>query len=129
MKTIMSIIDYILDFIKRILVRFKNDKFGLSFIINIFILPDFLSDKNVNIIRKFKVIFSLAVPILYFISAIDIVPEIITGIFGFIDDIIVMIWSLGKVNEELDKYKKNINKNVNQNIINDDNNKIKDEDE
>lgn len=129
MKTIMSIIDYILDFIKRILVRFKNDKFGLSFIINIFILPDFLSDKNVNIIRKFKVIFSLVVPILYFISAIDIVPEIITGIFGFIDDIIVMIWSLGKVNEELDKYKKNINKNVNQNIINDVNFKIKDEDE
>ena len=94
--------DMILDTFKRVLVRFKNAKFGLLFFINIFKIPDFLTDNRVNIFSKFKLIFSLLTAILYIISGIDLIPEIITGMFGFIDDIFVLVWSLGIVNEEID---------------------------
>ncbi|MBO3443002.1 DUF1232 domain-containing protein [Clostridium sp. CCUG 7971] len=113
----MKFIDFLLDGLKRILVRFKNAKFGLLFIINIFSIPDFITDRNVSIISKFKVIFSLGIAILYMVSGIDFIPEMITGIFGFIDDILVVVWSLGIVNEELAKYKKSIKENIDPNII------------
>lgn len=127
MKNIISYIDFFLDLLKRMLVRFKDNKFGLSFIINIFVLPDFFADKNVNIFSKFKVLFSLALPIIYFVSVIDIVPEILTGVFGYIDDIMVMIFSLGKVNEELHRYKKSIKNSKDPNIIDGVNFHIKDD--
>lgn len=127
MKNIISYIDFFLDLLKRMLVRFKDNKFGLSFIINIFVLPDFFADKNVSIFSKFKVLFSLALPIIYFVSVIDIVPEILTGVFGYIDDIMVMTFSLGKVNEELYRYKKSIKDNKDSNIIDGVNFHIKDD--
>ena len=68
-----------------------------------FKIPDFLTDNRVNIFSKFKLIFSLLTAILYIISGIDLIPEIITGMFGFIDDIFVLVWSLGIVNEEIEK--------------------------
>lgn len=111
------IIDIILDTFKRVLVRFKNAKFGLLFFINIFKIPDFLNDNRVNIFSKFKLIFSLATAILYIISAIDLVPEIFIGMFGFIDDIFVLLWSLGIVNEEIEKYKEILNNSKDSNII------------
>ena len=127
MKNIISYIDFFLDLLKRMLVRFKDNKFGLSFIINIFVLPDFFADKNVSIFSKFKVLFSLALPIIYFVSFIDIVPEILTGVFGYIDDIMVMTFSLGKVNEELYRYKKSIKDNKDSNVIDGVNFHIKDD--
>lgn len=117
MKKIMKFIDFLLDGLKRILVRFKNAKFGLLFIINIFSIPDFITDRKVSIISKFKVIFSLGIAILYMVSGIDFIPEMITGVFGFIDDILVVVWSLGIVTEELAKYKKSIKENIDPNII------------
>lgn len=117
MKKLMKVIDFLLDGLKRILVRFKNAKFGLLFIINIFSIPDFITDRKVSIISKFKVIFSLGIAILYMVSGIDFIPEMITGIFGFIDDILVVVWSLGIVTEELAKYKKSIKENIDPNII------------
>jgi uncharacterized membrane protein YkvA (DUF1232 family) len=51
------------------------------------------------------------------VSGIDFIPEMITGLFGLIDDILVMVWSLGIVNEELVKYKKSIKENTDPNII------------
>jgi len=117
MKEIMKVIDFLLDGLKRILVRFKDAKFGLLFIINIFIIPDFITDRDVSIISKFKVISSLGIAILYMVSGIDFIPEMITGLFGLIDDILVMVWSLGIVNEELAKYKKGIKENTDPNII------------
>ncbi|MGX4598625.1 YkvA family protein [Faecalimicrobium sp. JNUCC 81] len=129
MKKIMKFIDFLLDGLKRILVRFKNAKFGLLFIINIFSIPDFITDRNVSIISKFKVIFSLGIAILYIVSGIDFIPEMITGVFGFIDDILVVVWSLGIVNEELAKYKKSIKENIDPNIIEGINFHIKDDKE
>ncbi|MEG1141868.1 MAG: DUF1232 domain-containing protein [Clostridia bacterium] len=117
MKNLIKIINFLLDRLKKILVRFKNAKFGLSFIINVFSIPDFIIDKNVNIISKFKLIFSLATAIFYVISGIDFIPEMLAGLFGFIDDILVVMWSLGIVNEELEKYKKMIKENIDPNII------------
>lgn len=129
MKKIMKVIDILLDVLKKILVRFKNAKFGLLFIINIFSIPDFITDRNVSIISKFKVIFSLGIAILYMVSGIDFIPEMITGIFGLIDDILVVLWSLGIVNEELEKYKKSIKENIDPNIIEGVNYSIKDDKE
>jgi uncharacterized membrane protein YkvA (DUF1232 family) len=131
MKDSVKVIDIFLDKFKKVLVRFRDAKFGLLFIVNIFKLPDFFTDRDVNIISKFKVAFSLGTAMLYIISGIDFIPEMILGAFGFIDDIFVLVWSLGIVNEEIEKYKKKLkeNENINKNIIDGVKFDIKDEDE
>ena len=124
MSKISFATNIILDIFKKVLIRFKNAKFGLLFFINIFKISDFLSDNRVSIFSKIKSIFSLATAILYIISGIDLIPEIFIGTFGFIDDLFVLVWSLGIVNEEIEKYKKilkdsndpNVIENVNYNI-------------
>lgn len=117
MKNLMKVISVLLDGLKRVLVRFREAKLGLLFIINIFKVPDFISDKRVSIINKFRVIFALATSIIYIVSGIDFIPEIIVGAFGFIDDIFVLVWSLGIVSEEIEKYKKMIKENKDPNVI------------
>jgi len=107
----------ILDTLKKVLVRFKNAKFGLLFFINIFKIPDFLTDNRVNIFSKIKLIFSLSTAILYIFSGIDFIPEILLGAFGFVEDIFVLVWSLGIVNEEIEKYKKILKDSKDPNII------------
>ena len=129
MSKMSFVTDMILDTFKIVLVRFKNAKFGLLFFINIFKIPDFLTDNRVNIFSKFKLIFSLLTAILYIISGIDLIPEIITGMFGFIDDIFVLVWSLGIVNEEIEKYKKILKYSKDPNVIENVNYNIYDEDE
>ena len=119
MNKMSFIIDMLLNALKKTLVRFKDAKFGLLFFINIFKIPDFLSDNRVNIISKAKLIFSLAVAVIYIISGIDFIPELITGLFGFVDDAFVLLWSLGIVNEEIEKYKKMIKDSKDPNIIED----------
>ena len=119
MNKMSFIIDRLLNALKKTLVRFKDAKFGLLFFINIFKIPDFLSDNRVNIISKAKLIFALAVAVIYIISGIDFIPELITGLFGFVDDAFVLLWSLGIVNEEIEKYKKMIKDSKDPNIIED----------
>ncbi|MGL5693224.1 MAG: YkvA family protein [Peptostreptococcaceae bacterium] len=122
-----NIIDVFLDGLKRTLVRFKNAKFGLLFIIDIFKIPDFMTDNRVSIINKLKVVFSIGVSILYFVAGIDLIPEMITGVFGLFDDLFVLVWSLGIVSEEIQKYKKMIKEEKDPNIIENVNFEIKDE--
>ena len=86
MIKVSFVANIILDVLKKVLVRFKNAKFGLLFFINIFKVPDFLTDNRVNIFSKFKLGISIFIAILYIISGIDLIPEIFTGIFGFVDD-------------------------------------------
>ena len=129
MKNLMKVIDVLLDGLKRVLVRFREAKLGLLFIINIFKIPDFISDKRVNIVNKLRLIFALATAIIYIVSGIDFIPEIIAGVFGFIDDIFVLVWSLGIVNEEIEKYKKMIKENEDPDVIEDVDFHIRDEKE
>ena len=75
MSKMSFITDVILDTFKRVLVRFRNAKFGLLFFTNIFKIPDFLTDNRVNIFSKFKLIFSLSTAILYIVSGIDFHPR------------------------------------------------------
>lgn len=117
MNKIIKVIDILLDQLKKVLVRFRKSKFGLLFIVNVFKIPDFITDRRVSIISKFKVIFAFGVALLYIISGIDLIPEIITGVFGLVDDIFVFIWCLGIINEEVEKYKKIIKEENNPNII------------
>lgn len=119
MKKAFNFIDILLDTLKKTLVRFKNAKFGLLFIANLFKLPDFFTDRDVNIISKAKVGFALLTALVYTVSGIDFLPEMIAGVFGFIDDIFVLIWSLGIVNEEVEKYKKIKKERHDPNIIED----------
>ena len=49
MKILFKWIDIFLDTFKKTLVRFKNSKFRILFIVNLFKLPDFYKDKSVNI--------------------------------------------------------------------------------
>lgn len=127
MENLTRIIDILLDSLKRVLVRFRKAKFGLGFIINIFKIPDFLIDKRVNIINKSRLIFALATALIYMISGIDLIPEMIAGIFGFIDDIFVIIWSLGIANEEIEKYKAMLKDEHDPNVIDDVDFTIKDD--
>lgn len=127
MKTLLKVINVLLDQLKKILVRFKNAKFGLLFFINIFKIPDFLTDIRVSIFSKLRLIFAVIISILYIVSSVDLIPEIITGAFGFIDDILVLIWSLGIVSEEIEKYKHMINESEDPRIIDDVNYSVRDE--
>lgn len=115
----LSIVDRMLDWLKKVLVRFKNAGFGLFFIKNLFTLPDFFSDKNYNIVHKVKVVFTFLVTIIYFMSSIDVIPEFALGGFGFIDDLFILMWSIGLINEELDNYKLEEKKNPRSKIIED----------
>lgn len=117
MNKISFFTNMILDTLKKVLVRFKNAKFGLLFFVNIFKIPDFLTDNRVNIFSKIKLIFSLSTAILYILSGIDVIPEILLGAFGFVDDIFVLVWSLGIVNEEIEKYKNILKDGKDPNVI------------
>lgn len=127
MGTLTKLIDIFLDTLKKTLVRFRKSKFGFGFIINIFKIPDFLTDKRVNIISKSRLVFAIATALIYMISGIDFIPEMIAGIFGFIDDIFVVVWSLGIANEELEKYKQLIKDDKYSNVIDNVDFKIKDD--
>lgn len=127
MGTLTRFIDAFLDTLKKTLVRFRKSKFGFGFIINIFKIPDFLTDRRVNVISKFRLIFALATALIYMISGIDFIPEMIAGIFGFIDDIFVVVWSLGIANEELEKYRQILKDDKDSNVIDNVDFKIKDD--
>lgn len=129
MEFLKRVIDIILDTLKKILVRFKNAKFGLLFIFDLLKLPDFMTDKRINIINKVRVVSVLIFTVSYFVSGIDIIPEMIAGVFGFIDDAIVLIWSIGIVNEEINKYRIIAKKEKHSNIIENVEFSIKDEEE
>ncbi|UWD50093.1 DUF1232 domain-containing protein [Clostridioides difficile] len=129
MEFFKKIIDIILDTLKKILVRFKNAKFGLLFIFDLLKLPDFMTDKRINIVNKVRVVSVLVFTVSYFVSGIDIIPEMIAGVFGFIDDAIVLIWSIGLVNEEINKYRIIAKKDKHSNIIENVEFSIKDEEE
>lgn len=116
---ISTIIDILLNTLKKTLVRFKDAKFGIMFFINIFKLPDFFIDKRVSIISKSKVVFSIIAVLIYLMLGIDFIPEMILGMFGLFDDLLVVTWCLGIINEEIEKYKKIVKEDKNSNIIED----------
>ncbi len=116
----------ILDRLKKIIVRFRESKFGLLFIINIFKIPDFLADKRVDILTRIKVLLVMVITGAYFLSGIDLIPELILGAFGFADDGLLLIWGIGIISEEIEKYKKMINEKDGKTVINDVDYEIKD---
>ena len=101
----LSIINRLLDWFKLVLVRFKNAGFGIFFVKNLFILPEFFKDREANVFSKIKIVSTFLVTIFYFMSSIDFIPEILLGGLGFIDDVFILVWSIGLINEELNKYK------------------------
>ncbi|MGN1031973.1 MAG: YkvA family protein [Intestinibacter sp.] len=127
MNNFSNIVNILLDWIKNVLVRFKKAGFGVFFIKNLFILPDFFTDKELNILSKMKVVFTFLVTMFYFMSSIDLMPEILFGGFGFIDDLLILVWAIGSINEELSNYKMILDSSPKSKIIEDVNWKIKDD--
>ncbi|CEQ18529.1 DUF1232 domain-containing protein [Paraclostridium sordellii] len=117
MKKVIKGFELFLDIFKKKLVKLKNNKFGISYLINLLKVLNFYKDKDVSLISKFKVTFSILIALIYLILGIDFIPEFLLGAFGFVDDLIVIIWSLGIVNNEIEKYKKLKKEIKNSNII------------
>ncbi|GAA0105688.1 DUF1232 domain-containing protein [Paraclostridium sordellii] len=117
MKKVIKGFELFLDIFKKKLVKLKNNKFGISYLINLFKVPNFYKDKDISLISKFKVTFAILIALIYLILGIDFIPEFLLGAFGFVDDLIVIIWSLGIVNNEIEKYKKLKKEIKNSNII------------
>jgi len=65
----------------------------------IVVVPKMLKDPSVRTHKKFIVIGGL----IYILSPIDIIADPILG-FGFIDDAVLMVYIISKIQEELDKY-------------------------
>ena len=117
MKKVIKGFELFLDIFKKKLVKLKNNKFGISYLINLFKVPNFYKDKDISLISKFKVTFAILIALIYLILGIDFIPEFLLGAFGFVDDLIVIIWSLEIVNNEIEKYKKLKKEIKNSNII------------
>ncbi|CEN91695.1 Uncharacterized conserved protein [[Clostridium] sordellii] len=117
MKKVIKGFELFLDIFKKKLVKLKNNKFGISYLINLFKVWNFYKDKDVSLISKFKVTFAILIALIYLILGIDFIPEFLLGAFGFVDDLIVIIWSLEIVNNEIEKYKKLKKEIKNSNII------------
>ena len=117
MKKVIKGFELFLDIFKKKLVKLKNNKFGISYLINLFKVWNFYKDKDVSLISKFKVTFAILIALIYLILGIDFIPEFLLGAFGFVDDLIVIIWGLEIVNNEIEKYKKLKKEIKNSNII------------
>ncbi|MGM9534444.1 MAG: YkvA family protein [Intestinibacter sp.] len=117
----------LLDWIKNVLVRFRKAGFGIFFIKNLFLLPDFFTDNDLNIFSKMKVAFTFLITLFYFMSSIDLMPEFLFGSLGFIDDLLILIWAIGLINEELLNYKMLLQNSPKSKIIEDVNWEIKDD--
>lgn len=94
-----------LDSFKRVLVRFKEARFGIGLIKNLPKVADYFSDRNASFFGKAKVFFSFVATLIYFVFSIDIIPEALFGPLGFFDDAFMIIWAIGIIYEELSKYK------------------------
>lgn len=127
MNKTLNIINRLLDILKGVLVRFKNAGFGIFFIKNLFTLPDFFKDPECSIFSKIKVVCTFLITLFYFVSSVDIIPEFLLGGFGVIDDVLICIWSIGLINDELCKYKKMVEDSPRSNILEDVNWKIHDD--
>lgn len=86
---------------------------------------EFMNDERISVLKKLKVIGLLIFAFAYFISPIDVVPEVVLG-FGFLDDGVVMLYIFSVLNDELDKYEK-FNFDSRENVIDFVDYKIKDE--
>ncbi|WFD09205.1 YkvA family protein [Tepidibacter hydrothermalis] len=81
----------------------KKFKYALSFFKRIGLVSEFLKDSCVSKFKKVKVIMLLLFGFIYFISPLDLIPEVILGL-GIIDDGVVILYLLTEINRELDEY-------------------------
>ena len=123
----LNIVNKLLDLLKNTLVRFKKAGFGIFFMKNLFTLPDLFTDREYNPISKLKIIATFLITISYFASSIDFMPEALFGGLGFLDDVLILIWSIGLINEQILNYQKAFENSPKSKIIEDVNWKMEDE--
>ena len=123
----LNIVNKLLDLLKNTLVRFKKAGFGIFFMKNLFTLPDLFTDREYNPISKLKIIATFLITISYFASSFDFMPEALFGGLGFLDDVLILIWSVGLINEQILNYQKAFENSPKSKIIEDVNWKMEDE--
>lgn len=83
----------------------KEYKGFLSFIKNIPFIPIFFGDPEVSVYRKIKVVFLITITAGYFLMPIDLIADFLFFGLGYMEDIAIAYFLLGKANEELEGYK------------------------
>ena len=58
------------------------------------LLSEFFSVNGLSLLNKARIILLNVLNFIYFISPIDILPEAVLGIFGYLDDIIFVLMTL-----------------------------------
>ncbi len=70
-----------------------------------YLLPDFLTDDEVGVFRKAKVLTLLFVTVSYFFLPLDLLADFLFFGLGYVEDIAIAYFLLGKVAEELERFK------------------------
>lgn len=83
-----------------------------SFIKNIPLIPAFFVDEEVSLYRKAKVAFLLLITAGYFLMPIDLIADFLLFGLGYMEDIAIAYFLIGKANEELEEYKRERNRNT-----------------
>lgn len=71
----------------------------MNILLKISLIFKFIFDKKIPLKEKWMII----IPAIYIISPIDLIPEPILG-FGFIDDIIMLVFLFSIIREKTKKY-------------------------
>jgi uncharacterized membrane protein YkvA (DUF1232 family) len=95
----------------------------MNILFKISLIVKFLFDKKIPLKEKWWII----IPVIYILSPVDLIPEPILG-FGFIDDLVMLVYLISVVMEKTKKY--NEKNNVSEEkIIENVNYEIKDDEE
>lgn len=94
----------------------KNIKKMIKVLKKINVLIALLNDNKYVLKERLKALIFIVISFIYFISPIDLVPEIVLG-FGFLDDLTVFAFLLLSMDEIISKYEVYKNKNIEENKI------------
>lgn len=85
-----------------------------SFLKNLPLIPTFFVDEEVSFYRKGKVAFLLLITAGYFLMPIDLIADFLFFGLGYMEDIAIAYFLIGKANEELEEYKRERTTNTKQ---------------
>ncbi|WXR62092.1 YkvA family protein [Peptostreptococcaceae bacterium AGR-M142] len=80
------------------------------------VLISLLNDNTYILKERLKALVFIVISFIYFISPIDLIPEIVLG-FGFLDDLTVFAFLLLSMNEIIANYEIFKNKNIKENKV------------
>jgi|GEM_PF-1934277 len=76
---------------------------AISFLKRIDVLYRLMQDRRVSRFKKAKIMGLLSFAFVYFVSPLDLLPEVVLGL-GIVDDAVILTFIASVLNGELDKY-------------------------